>query len=75
MAEGRASERWDHTAALMARLTNCLVGGRGRVFQAADFHPYAKRGPRGIPLTKDTIPLLKPLFPKRKKSKDRKRGG
>ena len=69
MAEGRARERWTHTSWLLAMMANVNRDPkRSRVFHPDDFNPYARRRPRGIPITAGNIGLLKALL----RSKDRR---
>ncbi|MFM1881638.1 MAG: hypothetical protein RJA05_47 [Planctomycetota bacterium] len=68
MAEGRARDQWDHTAALLAMLANAHRDHRQRSepFGIADFHPF-RAPPRSEPLTID-ITVLRDVFVKEKNS-------
>jgi len=64
MAEARGSAAWDHTAAVLAMLANCHRDPKKQgLVQPSRFHPYRREeGRRGIPITSDTIGLLKKAF-------------
>lgn len=63
MAEGRARGEWGRTASLLALIANCNRDPRKtRAFRPADFNPYDEPARRGIPITADTIGVLKALF-------------
>ena len=70
MYEATRREQWGHTANVMALLANCHRDPKRlrRPFHMADFLPadlriHARRA-SGIPLTRDNLRLLKPLFTK-----------
>lgn len=69
MVEGRSIAEWWHTAALIATLANQNRDPKKRrqPYEAEEFHPhYGKKKRRGgIPITKDTIGLLKIYLNKR----------
>jgi hypothetical protein len=68
MAEGRARDQWDHTAALLALLANAHRDHRQRSepFGIADFHPF--RAPRRSEPLKVDITVLRDVFVKEKNS-------
>ena len=64
MSEARQSHAWDHTTAVIAMMLNVRRQKKSdRFWKGSDFHPFAGRSakPRGIPLTKKTIGVLKAL--------------
>ena len=74
MAEAKGHDRWAHTSSLMALIANCNRDPKKtpRAFRPADFDPYRQdeeRRPDGIPITPDSIGLLKMFVPTGRKSR------
>lgn len=68
MAETRQRKQWDHTSTILALLYNMNRDPRRSQARApADFHPYAERTPRGIPITPKTLHMMRGLFTKASK--------
>ena len=62
MAEARAGEAWNHTSAVLAMIANANRDPKkSKVFRPGDFHPYAGKRKRGIPITAANIQVLKRL--------------
>ena len=71
MAEGAQKERWQHTSCILSLIANANRDPKkGRRFKPADFNPFARRtaGKTGVPLTADSIGLLKRFVPKEKQT-------
>jgi hypothetical protein len=68
MAEARNRVAWEHTASVLAMLFNINRDPkRARERTARDFNPYyRRRQTKGIPLTADTLHMLKTVFVDRK---------
>lgn len=66
MTEARLSSAWDHTAAVLAMLANTHRDPKKQQrVKAEQFHPFKRKkqsGPRGIPITRKNIGLLKKAF-------------
>ena len=60
MAEARLTTEWDQTS-LLAMLTVNMHRDpkKGRAARLSDFHPFMEHSPSGIPITKETVHLLK----------------
>lgn len=62
MAEAAQHERWNHTSALLALISNVNRDPRkGRAARPADFHPLAKPAVEPAPLKAD-LSVLKQVF-------------
>ena len=62
LAEARASEAWNHTSAVLAMIANASRDPKkSRPLKPGDFHPYAGKRKRGIPVTAANIQVLKRL--------------
>lgn len=61
MAEGRVSERWDHTSQILCLLANVNRHRKRKPspFKPADFHPFRRKQSKGIPWTKENLPAIK----------------
>ena len=64
MAEAARREAWEHTSSLMALVANANRDPKRKPtpFKPADFNPYALRRSSGLPLTADTIGVLRQVF-------------
>lgn len=60
MAEGRQTEQWNHTSAVLAMMANVHRDPKRRPYQPRDFHPLAKRPKAEI--VKADISVLKDVF-------------
>lgn len=57
------SDRWDHTAPLLTLIANVNRDPKKqRPFRPEDFHPFRKRTPAGVRITRRNIGLLKRAF-------------
>ena len=68
MAEGKAKDAWQHTAAILALIANVNRDPKKkRPFMPADFNPYFEKTSRPdvIVVTKENISLLKNAFLRR----------
>ena len=62
MADARAREAWNHTSAVLAMIANANRDPKkSRPLKPGDFHPYAGKRRRGIPITAANIQVLKRL--------------
>jgi hypothetical protein len=67
MAEARCRNNWTHTSTILAHLANVnRYSRRARLFKPAEFNPYERRRPKGIPLIRDNLKVLKQVFVDRK---------
>jgi len=66
MAGGRAKAEWAMTSAVMVMIHNAHCSKRSQLLRRSDwFSPYAgSRRPDGIPLTPETLHMLRPLTAK-----------
>lgn len=70
MYQARRRDQWSHTANLMALIANCHRDPKRlrRPFDMVDFLPTDLRSDvrrtSGIPLTRNNLRMLKPLFAK-----------
>jgi len=65
MAEGKVSERWNHTAHLLALIANVNRDPKKtRAAQPADFHPFLERKKHRWKLKAKDIGILKDIFVK-----------
>jgi hypothetical protein len=71
MADAKGRDNWAHTSALLAHIANVNRGSKhSRIFKPQDFNPYEARGRGGMPITKESLRLLKTAFLKRRRRKD-----
>lgn len=75
MVEGRSIAAWWHTAALLAMQANRDRDRKKRrsPYTAAEFHPHFahQRKREGLPVTRDSISMLKMFLPKQQHKKKR----
>lgn len=66
MTSANVTERWDHTAELLALIANANRDRKKKrsPFSSADFHPFRKRKRRGIPWTKENLGTIREAFVK-----------
>ncbi len=50
MVIGRRRDTWGVASSFMAVLANCHRDPKRKAFEAADFDPFAKPKPRGVPI-------------------------
>jgi len=63
MVEGKQTEEWNHTSAVLAMLANAHRDPKKtRPFKPGDFHPGVKRAAPEAPLPKVDISILKTVF-------------
>jgi hypothetical protein len=65
MADAASRDRWNHTASLLALITNCHRDPKkARPARPQDFHPYARssRGRRDEHKPRVGVDLLKQVF-------------
>ena len=63
MAESRGRDSWAHTSSVLAMIANVNRDPKkGRVFRPDDFNPYAGGPKTSVPITTNSIGLLKTVF-------------
>ena len=64
MADGRQTEAWNHTSAILAWIgNNNPHRKKGKAYYPRDFHPFAEKLPkREPPVFKADISILKQVF-------------